>query len=433
MAISGTYTPGGLLPVYTAKVSEDMWFLVPLLDDTDQQTGETGVASGSVDCDYATGGATSFTSYSVTADDWKEVDEGLYWLRIGASEFTAAGNYVVRVGDTTPNAGKFAFVVQVNDVDVNDLVRSTTPANTLSVDSSGRIDTGKWLGTAVTLSSTSAKPEVDVASISDDSAAANTLETQIEGTALLNVNVEQISTSATAADNCESIMLDSTQLNVNVSKISDDSAAADSLESIIEGTSLLGVNVTQISDDSAAASTLEAMIEGTSLLNVNVEQISSDATAADTMELFAEALDQATGQIDAGTFAADAIAAATIATDAIAADGLAADAATEIAAAVWDRAAASHVSSASMGYQLSTNIPAILADTGTDGVKIDVTQVLGESHSARTLGRAWYLGLASLDHRWTTSGGQSVIYKEDNTTAFSTRTITDSGEIGKGS
>jgi hypothetical protein len=50
-------------------------------------------------------------------------------------------------------------------------------------------------------------------------------------------------------------------------------------------------------------------------IRVNVTQVSGDTTAADTLELFVEALDQSTGQIDAGTFAADAIAAATLAAD----------------------------------------------------------------------------------------------------------------------
>ena len=43
---------------------------------------------------------------------------------------------------------------------------------------------------------------------------------------------------------------------------------------------------------------------------VNVTKISGDATAADTLELFAEALDQATGQLDTGSFATGTLATA---------------------------------------------------------------------------------------------------------------------------
>ncbi len=58
---------------------------------------------------------------------------------------------------------------------------------------------------------------------------------------------------------------------------------------------------------------------------VMVGGISGDETAADTLELFAEALDQSTGQIDNGTFAAGAIDAAAIAASAIDAATFAAD------------------------------------------------------------------------------------------------------------
>jgi hypothetical protein len=55
----------------------------------------------------------------------------------------------------------------------------------------------------------------------------------------------------------------------------------------------------------------------TGLLPANVTQISGDATAADTLELFAEALDQSTGQLNSGTLADGTITAASIATNAI--------------------------------------------------------------------------------------------------------------------
>lgn len=51
--------------------------------------------------------------------------------------------------------------------------------------------------------------------------------------------------------------------------------------------------------------------------SVNVGAVSGDSTAADTLELFAEALDQATGQLDSGSLASGTITAASIASDAI--------------------------------------------------------------------------------------------------------------------
>ena len=65
-------------------------------------------------------------------------------------------------------------------------------------------------------------------------------------------------------------------------------------------------------------------------VDANVTQISGDSTAADTLELFAEILDQSTGQLDSGSLAAGTITAASIAGDAITAAKVASDVTTEI-------------------------------------------------------------------------------------------------------
>ena len=56
------------------------------------------------------------------------------------------------------------------------------------VDANDRIDLGRWVGTTVTISSTSAKPEVDAFSVSDDAAAADNLELQFDTTGLTGDN-----------------------------------------------------------------------------------------------------------------------------------------------------------------------------------------------------------------------------------------------------
>lgn len=63
------------------------------------------------------------------------------------------------------------------------LLAASAPTNfgDLSITATtGRVDVGSWLGTAVTTSSTSAKPEVDAYSVSDDATAANDLELLVE-------------------------------------------------------------------------------------------------------------------------------------------------------------------------------------------------------------------------------------------------------------
>ena len=76
---------------------------------------------------------------------------------------------------------------------------------------------------------------------------------------------------------------------------------------------------------SGAASLLRRSVT-IQLDGVDVVSISGDTTAADTLELFAEALDQSTGQLDSGTLHDDTITAASIATGALTADAFAADA-----------------------------------------------------------------------------------------------------------
>ena len=61
-------------------------------------------------------------------------------------------------------------------VDFSNINGTLGNGNVSWVDGNNRIDVGRWLGTAVTVSATTAKPQVDVDSIDDDAAAADNLE-----------------------------------------------------------------------------------------------------------------------------------------------------------------------------------------------------------------------------------------------------------------
>ncbi len=74
--------------------------------------------------------------------------------------------------------------------------------------------------------------------------------------------------------------------------------------------------------------------------DVNIDEVSDDSTAAATLELFVEALEQATGKLDSGSFKDGAITAAAIADGAIDNATFAADVDAGIAAMVWDKASA---------------------------------------------------------------------------------------------
>lgn len=108
----------------------------------------------------------------------------------------------------------------------------------------------------------------------------------------------------------------------------------------------------------------------------NAVQISGDSQAADTLELFAEALDQSTGQIDNGSFAAGAIDAAAIANGAIDAATFAADVDAEFLSYIVDDA--TRIDASALNTASGTSIPAILADTNelqtdwVNGGRLDV-------------------------------------------------------------
>lgn len=122
----------------------------------------------------------------------------------------------------------------------------------------------------------------------------------------------------------------------------------------------------------------------------NVTAINSDKQSVIDLKDFADAgYDPSTNKVqglvlaDAVTtvngIADNAITAAAIATNAIDADSLAADAASEIADAVWDEASTGHTDAGKAGAQLWTDVDAILADTGTDGVVVNAHTVAAKA------------------------------------------------------
>lgn len=139
-------------------------------------------------------------------------------------------------------------------------------------------------------------------------------------------------------------------------------------------------------------------------VDANVTSISGDSIAADTLELFAEALDQTTGQLDSGSLAAGTISAASIAADAITAAKVAADVTTEIqsglalstqvdaleAAVIAIEADTQDIQSrlpaALVGGRIDANVGAISGDAtaadnlesytdGTDRMPVDVREI----------------------------------------------------------
>lgn len=198
----------------------------------------------------------------------------------------------------------------------------------------------------------------------------------------------------------------------------------------------------------SAVSTSSAQI-GVNVVNAGGTAWGSGAiTAASIAADAITAAKVADGTIDAATFAAGAITATVIATGAIDADALAADAAAEIADAVWDEAAAGHVTAGTFGEQCGTDIDAILVDTGTtlDGripaaltaggnMKADVLAISGSTAAADNLEESTEaiaygtIGTGSTTTSLVASSftpasavndqfnGRTLIFKNDTTTA----------------
>lgn len=96
----------------------------------------------------------------------------------------SAGYYVFDVTAAETNGDQLTLIPASSTANVNVIgvpgVVYTTPANfpAMGIESDGHVhgDVKEWLGTAVTISSTTAKPEVDAASIHDDATAASNAE-----------------------------------------------------------------------------------------------------------------------------------------------------------------------------------------------------------------------------------------------------------------
>jgi hypothetical protein len=454
------------VPTFSAKRSTDTWIPVILVDKTDGTTGVTGVAYGSVDADYALASATSLTSYSVSTDDWKEIGEGMYALRIGAAEFTAAGEnrYVGRVVDNAATAGKYLFSVETSSTTVADLAGSTGGSNSIPV-YSAKTSTDTWVPVRLISDTDGITPITSVAygdlnvdyalasatsltdygppstddwkevgegmyalrigaaeftsvgrymiRIVDDAGAALPYVTSVETFAVTKDDLVRATTPANTLD------IDSGGL-VDVSKFNGTAAVVEN--------SLLSVNIASISEDNTAADTLESIIEGGTQLTVDVTKISGDATAADDLELFMETL--SSGQLQTGSFVANALNETLFADDFITSAQLSTSAIAEMADAVWDEATSGHVSAGTFGEQCKTDLDAILADTGTDGVKLDLSQAMSETPAQLTVGYALYILYAHFVHKWTTSSGNSVVFNSAGS-AFQTRVITSAEQIEK--
>ncbi len=104
-------------------------------------------------------------------------ENGWYAITLDATDTNTVGRLQV----SCKVAGALAVFMefQVLEEAIYDALFASSAAG---FDSNQRVDVGSWLGTAVTLSGTTSKPQVDVDSIDDDATAADNLEADYDGT-----------------------------------------------------------------------------------------------------------------------------------------------------------------------------------------------------------------------------------------------------------
>lgn len=243
------------------KGSTNRSVTIRIIDSTDG-TPETGVVwnTAGIDLWYRREGAAkvSITEATLSAltdahsdGGFLHIGDGEYRIDLPDAAFATSANHV-DVGGAVTGMVVIGGRVRLVDYDPEDTVRmgltalpnaAADGAGGLPISDAGALDldakigaltfttankidarVDNWAGTAVTVSGTTALPEVDAKSISDDATAANNLELMYDGTGYaggttkLGVDAVAISGDTTAADNLE-LDYDGTGYNKSASTI----------------------------------------------------------------------------------------------------------------------------------------------------------------------------------------------------------------------
>lgn len=147
------------------------------VDSTDGDTEETGLTIANTDIKLAKAGGTTLTNKN--SGGATHISNGVYYATLDATDTNTVGILDIYCHVTGALATKTSCYILEEAI-----YDALFGASAAGFDVNGRVDLGSWLGTAVTTSATTSKPEVDAFSISDDATAANTLESQYDGTGL---------------------------------------------------------------------------------------------------------------------------------------------------------------------------------------------------------------------------------------------------------
>jgi len=148
----------------------------PCLDKGDGVTEETGLTLAQADMRLSKDGG-AFAQKNTTGNATHDSD-GWYSTTLDTTDTNTCGELILNVhqpANMLPVWSRYWVLEEA-------IYDAMFGASAAGFDANQRVDVGSWLGTAVTTSATSAKPEVDVNSVSDDATAANNLELDYDGT-----------------------------------------------------------------------------------------------------------------------------------------------------------------------------------------------------------------------------------------------------------
>lgn len=337
------------------------------LDSTDGDTAETGLSIANTDIKLWKNGATTLANKN--SGGATHIAGGIYYTTLDATDTNTVGPMIIFVHVS----GALAVRVECH-VYEEAIYDALFGASAAGFDANGRVDVGSWLGTAVTTSSTSSKPEVDVYSISDDATAANNAELDYDGTGYDKSN----STIGTCTANTDMRGTDSALLASSAPTNFGDLAIT-----VTTGKVTVGTNDDKTGYSISGAKTTLDALNDVSTADVNTQCDSAIETYG--LDHLLAASVAGTDVVDNSIIAKIVSSSATadwdtfVNTDdslqAISESGGGGPTAAQIADAVWDEASTGHVDSGKAGAQLWTDIDAILVDTGTtlDG-KLDTAQ-----------------------------------------------------------
>lgn len=222
------------------------------LDSADGNTEEPGLTIANTDIKIWKFGATALADKN--SGGGTHMDDGVYYAVLDDTDTNTVGSLVVFVHV----AGALAVRVPCQVLEEN-IYDALFDADASGYNSGGRVDVGLWLGSPVSVSPTTDLPEVDIASISDDSLSPDGLRDTYNGVGYDNefapATQSQVSGIASSGGGAVSFVADG-----------DNTGAA------IKGVSFVGSQVNTFAD--------------TSQLNGVDHQINDDANVIDIVYSF---------------------------------------------------------------------------------------------------------------------------------------------------